>query len=417
MTVGTVAVGIALPLNCHSMKPRNVKCFRCLLKLVIIGAFSLCIAGSTLALVNILEPRSTQHQSCGHWQQAYTAKHARILAGIDERRIVVAAGISGLADTLTGAVTVFYFALLTGRAFLWHIQADGKRNPKMLEAAYIKPNIDWSVYNDSYAVRAHGTEQDTLYLKFDSTDSTPAIRHLRNMFRHGNLSHVGSNFSVIHVQAASGLVYDLFHNSYYSTYLHSLGLRPETAFGCALNYLVDINPSRLARYQTILTKLASPQIFTVGIQVRVGDHIFTQQERGINFTAFSSYFTCASKLSSLAPHGKEVVWFLVSDSYEVRKAAALQYGERLVADVSAQLGHFSNPTLRTGSRTDTVVHAMVENWLFAYCHVFVVPRMSGFGRTAALRSLRWNSVYYHDDACTSGAHASLVELAHSWSGF
>jgi hypothetical protein len=56
-------------------------------------------------------------QSCGNWQADYAALHAGVLSGRRPWRTVVALGDSGLADNLVGAVTVFYFALLTGRAF------------------------------------------------------------------------------------------------------------------------------------------------------------------------------------------------------------------------------------------------------------------------------------------------------------
>lgn len=56
--------------------------------------------------------------SCGNWQAGYSQLHADILAGRAPPRYAVAGGMSGLADNVVGAISVFYFALLTGRAFL-----------------------------------------------------------------------------------------------------------------------------------------------------------------------------------------------------------------------------------------------------------------------------------------------------------
>jgi hypothetical protein len=55
---------------------------------------------------------------CGNWQADYARLHADILAGRAPQRYAVAHGDRGLADSMKGAVSVFYYAVLTKRAFL-----------------------------------------------------------------------------------------------------------------------------------------------------------------------------------------------------------------------------------------------------------------------------------------------------------
>ena len=57
--------------------------------------------------------------TCGHfWRSSYTRHHQSILAGLEPAKYAVSLGADvGLADRLVGTFSVFYFALLSGRAF------------------------------------------------------------------------------------------------------------------------------------------------------------------------------------------------------------------------------------------------------------------------------------------------------------
>jgi hypothetical protein len=59
----------------------------------------------------------TSRQECGRWQKDYTELHRQILAGEKPPRYAMVYCTRGMADCLKGAITIFYFALYTGRAF------------------------------------------------------------------------------------------------------------------------------------------------------------------------------------------------------------------------------------------------------------------------------------------------------------
>jgi hypothetical protein len=87
----------------------------------------------------------SSRSSCGNnWQSEYARLHRNILAGRQPPRYLIALGTGGLADSLAGAITLFWVALLTNRAFLMDM-GDGIK----YEFAYDQPTINWSLDIDS----------------------------------------------------------------------------------------------------------------------------------------------------------------------------------------------------------------------------------------------------------------------------
>lgn len=79
--------------------------------------------------------------ACGHaWQSDYAALHARILAGHTPAKYAVALGADvGLADRLVGTFSVFFYALLSGRAF----QIATYPGVVSLREAFEPAHVDW----------------------------------------------------------------------------------------------------------------------------------------------------------------------------------------------------------------------------------------------------------------------------------
>jgi hypothetical protein len=68
--------------------------------------------------------------------------HQGILSGASPQRYLVSVAVeAGLADRLTGIISEFYFALLTGRAF--QITNAGQKLP-LFEAAFDAPYVNWT---------------------------------------------------------------------------------------------------------------------------------------------------------------------------------------------------------------------------------------------------------------------------------
>jgi hypothetical protein len=76
---------------------------------------------------------------CGNWQERYKALHATIKSGNAAPRYAVSVHHAGLADSLVKAVWVFYYALLTDRAFLLGFPPTQDAH---CEWAYEGPNVN-----------------------------------------------------------------------------------------------------------------------------------------------------------------------------------------------------------------------------------------------------------------------------------
>jgi hypothetical protein len=62
--------------------------------------------------------RKAKDRQCGSWQDGYIELHKDILSGKKPPRYAISVpDPAGLSDRLVGAVSVFYYALLTNRAF------------------------------------------------------------------------------------------------------------------------------------------------------------------------------------------------------------------------------------------------------------------------------------------------------------
>lgn len=79
--------------------------------------------------------------SCGYdWQRQYAALHSSILSGRAPPRFVVSLGADvGLADRLAGTFSLFYYALMSGRAF----QIASYPGAVSFREALEPVNVDW----------------------------------------------------------------------------------------------------------------------------------------------------------------------------------------------------------------------------------------------------------------------------------
>ncbi|GFR42881.1 hypothetical protein Agub_g3873 [Astrephomene gubernaculifera] len=95
--------------------------------------------------------------------------------------------------------------------------------------------------------------------------------------------------------------------------------------------------------------------------------------------------TTAAAPTAARSQGSGVRWFLVSDSGVVRRHAAARYGDKVIVHLKTNPRHVSHTGQvdMHGSRL-----AAAEHWLFGMSDYQVISYWSGYGRTAALRSLR-----------------------------
>lgn len=85
---------------------------------------------------------ASSFEGCGTWQAEYMALHRRILAGeLPPRYLVAHSPDKGFSDRLTGAITGFYHALLSGRAY--QVTTGRQAHLPVFEDAFDAPFVDW----------------------------------------------------------------------------------------------------------------------------------------------------------------------------------------------------------------------------------------------------------------------------------
>jgi hypothetical protein len=57
-----------------------------------------------------------------------------------------------------------------------------------------------------------------------------------------DITQWASSYRTLHVEAARGMTWRLFDNPYVGPKLRALGIQRATAFACALDYLIDLQP-------------------------------------------------------------------------------------------------------------------------------------------------------------------------------
>lgn len=91
----------------------------CCIWVVVVGG-SLARAYTQKAVVDTRRAVTikAKDRQCGSWQDGYIELHKDILSGRKPPRYAISVPApAGLSDRLVGAVSVFYYALLTNRAF------------------------------------------------------------------------------------------------------------------------------------------------------------------------------------------------------------------------------------------------------------------------------------------------------------
>eukprot|EP00884_Botryococcus_braunii_P023637 jgi/Botrbrau1/9958/Bobra.0012s0053.1 len=342
------------------------------------------------------------HDVCGTWMEAYTQMHAEMEDGTREPRYAIAVPCrTGFADRLVGIVTVFYYSLLTKRAFkILH------ENPDVapFEAAYDSPHIDWTFNkNESFGSLARKIWSGARHPDFAVANwpvSNASDYGWPLQFRFDNLSSGDPPVKYLVVKSNRGVTSKLFNNPYHAEYLYSIGLRPETSFGCIFQYLFRPIPTVLEMYRHDMKVLTDPVILKIGIQVRCGDHVFHENATHVGSSLlprFLPMFQCAEDIekTKLIP-GQRSKWVLISDSLDLRLAAIERFGDKIVTWTGTKPMHTSHDVSHSSDYNHSVAilqNIVGEHWVFGLTDYQIITEYSGVGRTAALRSLKSTTIY------------------------
>ena len=118
--------------------------------------------------------------------------------------------------------------------------------------------------------------------------------------------------------------------------------------------------------------------------------------------------------------------YLVSDNHHVRAAALERYGKKVLTAVEAKIEHTANKEGKSDEQAlslEGMRTAVGEHWAFGMTDYQVITHNSGFGRTAAFRSMRTKSSLYtvgvpFADAvdCSVEGHTTLLTANEHYSG-
>jgi hypothetical protein len=168
---------------------------------------------------------------------------------------------------------------------------------------------------------------------------------------------------------------------------------------CAPNMAVQ------ALYRKYWEALSEPGVLRIGIQVRLGDDVFTKQGTNLGLAQLavaSPYFACAEKLeTAFAVPGQKVIWYLISDALQLRVAAKQKYGDKLLTDTATATQHVDcrtfNPESCSKEAMDlSIQHSIGQLLTFSLADFHIVVKESGFGRLGAWMSGKFDNLFEFD---------------------
>ncbi|KAJ3167393.1 hypothetical protein HDU88_002315 [Geranomyces variabilis] len=385
---------------------------------------------------------------CGNWGENYARMHAAILKGQQENSVVPRYAVSvavdaGTADRVAGIITGFLYALLSGRAFQiltygslpsfavsmrspyinWtapeydnilyeHLKFtyQGVRGNPVLRV--MPAEVNSSLYGSFYWVNAQQGDMEKTIL-FSNLTSFPA-EHLTHVFYSSN----------------RGVSFRLFNNPYHRRKLLDMGLRPETAFRCVFNYLFHPRSNVEALMAPLRAEIHQPGTLVIGIQIRLGDRSFSEGPVG-PVDQYDPYFHCARDIQlSRAVPGQRVVWYLITDSMQLRHHAKLKFGTLLITDLENEATHSALSCVETGNEAsescidkkgnNPLDTAFADMLLFSEADFHVITKNSGFGQQGAwMHRHTARHIYVVDGQprkCGIWDADPLEDVASNWSG-
>ena len=217
-----------------------------------------------------------------------------------------------------------------------------------------------------------------------------------------------------------GLTHYFYQSEALRRELEARGLRQALCHGCMINLVLGLSEEVKGRFAPFAARLRSPDVLTVGIQMRMGDAAMTgdsalsaqhkadiawQNDDGRLLQHANSFLQCAQQLVDLhsTRPQQRVLYFVVSDSARLRGLLTRHLSANLSlliipSDGEFRVGHTDSgdkslyhqaSALRKEEVSRYLQVAAGEQWLLAWCDYLVIDHTaSGFGRSAALRSLR-----------------------------
>lgn len=398
-------------------------------------------------------------KQCGNsdWRSKYSDFHRKELLKEKDKKILVAIPnlsgkaapialkdfvflkflCAGLADRLIGASTASLIAILTNRAF----QIGRRKELPQLESAFESAFFNWTRSQDEdwlieplkHKANPRNYNETVIQSHDYFAVNTLDDYRLQDRLLRGNLNELmGGEARTTLMVINRGKTIRMFENQNHAQQLKEMGLLPETAFGCMLLFLVKPKPEIFAPVLPLLKEISSNEkTLKIGIQIRSGDRMMQNPHHQVHVDEFSAFFSCAEQIEQFAlASGKydKVKWLLVTDIKSIRESAVKKYGsEKLMTSLQVHIEHSSKESSVCTNCDPVSLHgftgAAAEWFTLAMADYFVISRYSGFGRSAAMLSMKSSSVYTVINGkekapitCNSQSFTDLETMSYEWSG-
>jgi hypothetical protein len=389
--------------------------------------------------------------------QQYAQMQADIQSGkLPERYLVSVAVEAGLADRLAGLMTHFWHAVLTNRAFTTIAYGSVPSFSAMCD----RPFIDWTTKPAQVPDEAieplkftymgeRGYPGHKRFLPASLDPKTYQMLYLVNGPSRNLTVYQNSNISSMltpdpaYLLASSnrGRTWAMANNPHHKQQFWGYGVPPEEAFMCGFFFLCSPVSAIQQYYKKYWDALQEPGVLKIGIQIRLGDGVFKgaekEQDAEETLRVGAEWFECAKRLEkAYAAPGQKVVWYLNSDSQQVRKAAKAVYGDKVITDDELKMTHpdchqdqpYSNLNSSSSNSStachqaamdEALQHSLGAMLTFSMTDYHIITKASGFGQLGAWMSGRWGNIYQvvrGQGTCSPGKPTPPQESAFHYSG-
>ena len=330
---------------------------------------------------------------CGtKWQRDYIKLHDDILNNRRPPKYLVyfcggkKYGCGGYGNRLGAITSLFYLAVVTGRAFLidW--------NSTVPIAEYLQPrNIRWDFPTSklrhlkrNYHYWGKGDHE---MISMDSQRSSDKFSLFREWLEQTDFEkYLDSPVEVI-----TSLWYfapSFLQHKFAERVADKLGVKPKghrySLVGCAFDFLFERTPEFERTLSTARESLhLKANVPRIGIHIRMGDaSSFNHGSLDQRTTDFTNFFMCAKKLESaiIQSHKNvnqtDIKWFLATDNTKVKENALRAYPNKVVSlAVKVEHINYRKPSM------EGMTGVLLDHTFLSECD-FLVLSDSSFSKTA-----------------------------------
>ncbi|KAI5479092.1 hypothetical protein MNV49_004091 [Pseudohyphozyma bogoriensis] len=186
-----------------------------------------------------------------------------------------------------------------------------------------------------------------------------------------------------------GTVLRLFRQARSAPMMYDLGLTPDSAYSCIVDYLIRPKADVLRFIAPYTAFFELPEIYTISIQIRTGDESMQLPETDVvnSVEKYRHFFHCADQVAlTRARKDQRVVYFLLSDSEHLKAEALAKWPDRIVTTgLGASHRLDDQVTKDVYAVADSLQTAVADSWTQEAADFLIITKASGFGKIQSYR--------------------------------